>query len=188
MATDEDDLEPLDDLDEDEPSSLVQRLRSKIKDLRRQLSCAFEDGKASGRVEVQRDHAWKTTGIPERVRALIGDVDPRAPDALAAKVGELQADGLRWGDEAAAITATVEQEARSATLDRMSSLAAGGSVVDVEDDKAAKLKARIDSGQDVTDAELAWFLEHVEGAADATRRPSGEGGSHDRLMTASPTP
>jgi hypothetical protein len=49
----------------------------------------------------------------------------------------------------------------------MSSLAAGGSVVDAEEDKAAKIKARIDRHQPVSDEELAWFLEHVEGAADA---------------------
>ena len=165
----EDDLDPLDDPeDEDEArTTLVRRLRAQIKDQRRQLNNALEDGKAIGRDERDRELAWEQTGIPARVRALMGDVDPRDPDALAAKVAELQDDGLRWGDEAAAITARIEQEARGATLDRMSSLAAGGSVVDPTEDKAAKIKARIDNHQGVSEADLAWFIEHVEGAADA---------------------
>jgi hypothetical protein len=158
MASEEDDLDPLEDLeDEDEErTTLVRRLRARIK-----------DGKAAGRDEEQRDQAWQATSIPARVRALMGDVDERDPDALAAKVAELQADGLRWGDEAAAITAKVEQEARSATLDRMSSLAAGGSVPNAEDDKANRIKARIDSGQEVPDADLSWFWQHVGGAHEA---------------------
>jgi hypothetical protein len=49
----------------------------------------------------------------------------------------------------------------------MSSLAAGGSVANVEDDKAGKIKARIDSHQPVSDEEMAWFVDHVNGAADA---------------------
>jgi hypothetical protein len=83
MAMNEHDLDPLDDLeDDDEPRALVRHLRAKIKDQRRQLANAFEDGKTAGRDEEQRDQAWKTTGIPASVRALMGDVDPRDPDAL----------------------------------------------------------------------------------------------------------
>jgi len=168
MAMNEHDLDPLDDLeDDDEPRALVRHLRAKIKDQRRQLANAFEDGKTAGRDEEQRDQAWKTTGIPASVRALMGDVDPRDPDALAAKAAELQADGLRWGDEAAAVTARVEEEARMGALDRMSGLAAGGSIPDVEGAKADRIKAAIDRHQEVPQEELAWFLEHVEGATDA---------------------
>jgi hypothetical protein len=49
----------------------------------------------------------------------------------------------------------------------MSSLAAGGSVANVEDNKAARIKGHIDAHQPVSDEEMAWFVDHVNGAADA---------------------
>ena len=174
MAMEQDDLDPLDDEDE-ERTTLVRRLRAQLQEQGRQLKRALEDGKQIGRDERDRELAWERSGIPSRIQTLMGEVDPRDPDALAAKAAELQADGIRWGDEAAAITARVEEQARSATLDRMSSLAAGGSVVDVESHKAAKIKARIDSHQGVSEADLAWFIEHVEGAADAITAAKGRG-------------
>jgi hypothetical protein len=179
MATEDVEDLDLDELDaeltdqlEDEDQDPRERhtlseIRAALRRTKGKLERAFEDGKAAGRDEEQRDQAWKQAGIPERVRTLMGDVDPRDPDALGAKVQELQRDGLGWGDEAAAITALVEEDARRATLDRMSSLAAGGSVANVEDNKAAKIKARIDSHQPVSDEEMAWFVDHVNGAAEA---------------------
>jgi hypothetical protein len=173
LDLDELDAELTDQLeDEDQDQDPRERhtlseIRAALRRTKGKLEQAFEDGKAAGRDEEQRDQAWRATGIPERVRTLMGDVDPRDSDALAAKVQELQRDGLRWGDDTAATAVRVEDEQRAATLERMSSLAAGGSVVNVEDGKAQQIKARIDSGQEVPPEELGWFLEHVNGAADA---------------------
>ena len=155
-----------DDLEQRERHTLSE-IRAALRRTKGKLERAFEDGKAAGRDEEQRDQAWRATGIPERVRTLMGDVDPRDAQALHARVEELQRDGLRWGDDTAATAAQLQDDARQATLERMSSLAAGGSVANVEDDKAAKIKGRIDAHQPVSDEEMAWFVDHVNGAADA---------------------
>jgi hypothetical protein len=144
----------------------LSEIRAALRRTKGKLERAFEDGKAAGRDEEQREQAWNASGLPPAVRALMADVDPRDTDALTRKAEQLRAGGLRWGDEAADIAARVEEDARAATLTRMSSLAAGGSVVDAEDDKLTKIKARIDTHQGVSDDELAWFLERVGGAAE----------------------
>jgi hypothetical protein len=178
MATDDEDLD-LDELDEELTDQLddedlgqrerhtLSQIRAALRRTKGKLERAFEDGKAAGRDEEQREQAWRAARIPDSARVLFDGTDPRDAQALQARVEELQRSGLRWGDDTAAAAARVEDEQRAATLSRMSSLAAGGSVVDAEEDKAAKIKARIDRHQPVSDEELAWFLEHVEGAADA---------------------
>jgi hypothetical protein len=93
-----------DDLEQRERHTLSE-IRAALRQTKGKLERAFEDGKAAGRDEEQRDQAWKASGIPSAVRTLMGDVDPRARDALAAKVQELQRDGLRWGDDTAATAA-----------------------------------------------------------------------------------
>jgi len=157
----------IDDEDQDpRERHTLSEIRAALRRTKGKLERAFEDGKAAGRDEEQREQAWQAAKIPDSARVLFDGTDPRDQQALQARVEELQRSGLRWGDDTAA-AARVEDEQRAATLARMSSLAAGGSVANVEDDKAGKIKARIDSHQPVSDEEMAWFVDHVNGAADA---------------------
>jgi hypothetical protein len=167
------------DLDPRERHTLAE-IRAALRRTKGKLERAFDDGKTAGRDEAQREQAWEAAGIPARVRDLMGDVDPRDRDALAAKVAELQADGLSWGgspDPTAQRAAEhAAERTRSATLGRMATAAAAGQqVTDPEGDKAAAIKRRIDAGQPVSDDEAAWFTSYVTQVAAAMGAAQGKG-------------
>jgi hypothetical protein len=178
MVMHDDDLDDLDEDDQEpvEGNALVRRLRAQIKDQGRQLKKALEDGKQIGRDERDRELAWERSGIPARVRTLMADVDPRDRHALAAKVAELQADGLSWHGSPDLAAAAAAEQAGSASLGRMAHAAATGQhVSDLDGDKAAAIKHRIDTGQDVDQAEAEWFMHYTAQAAAALGAAQGKG-------------
>jgi outer membrane scaffolding protein for murein synthesis (MipA/OmpV family) len=113
------------------------------------------------------DHAHCPPIHATTPRKHLGDVDPRDTEALAAKVEELQADGLSWGGSPDLAAQSAEDAARMTTLSRMSDAAAGGLAPNSHTgdvDKASRIKARIDAGQEVGADEQAWFLSYTSGA------------------------
>jgi hypothetical protein len=189
MAINEEELD-LDELDEELSDQLddedleprerhtLSEIRAALRRTKGKLERAFQDGKAAGRDEEQREQAWRSANIPDAARALFHGIDPRDADALRARTEELQRSGLRWGDSPDLTAAAAEEQARMATLNRMSSAIAGGTPLgdgSGDLDRAKRIKARIDQGQGVSPEDEEWFSSYVAGAVQSHTAGRGRG-------------
>jgi hypothetical protein len=78
------DLEELtDQLDDEDLEPRQRHTLAEVRAALRRIKGKLE--RAAGRDEEQREQAWTAAGIPARIRSLMGEVDPRDSDALAAR-------------------------------------------------------------------------------------------------------
>jgi len=145
-----------------------------IRQLRAGAKRAYKRGREEAIAEQNEarrlESAWRKAEIPLRLRPLFDDVDPGDAKAIEAKVAELRADGVVWGD-AVPPPPPPRVDERLVAQQAMMLAAAGGETPGLAGDLANRMRDMAANPGKYTQQQIDAIGQEYNAAVNAAARP-----------------